>query len=304
MGNVEGSELSNSFMPSSNGPTLSRNDRFYQLCGLGKVHLIEKMLEADKSLKTININWQNFKTKSTPLLIACANGHDKVVEILLNHGADVKIRDERECTVLHHAAISGHANVVGQLIKAGCDINALDKNKWTPLMNACYWANLEVVFTLLKSGADTNMRNIDGRTAMHECCRSPSNKEKDLSIIAKSLIEAGCDVNLTSSSHQDFNALMYAAYHNHVGVANVLLESNCDINTTDLRGWSALHWSVDRDNIDFVKLLIEKGCKINLKGNRQESALDRAKSESVRSMLKQNSEIAINENNLANGNRI
>lgn len=61
MGNVEGSELSNSFMPNSNGPTLSRNDRFYQLCGLGKVHLVEKMLEADKTLKTININWQNFK---------------------------------------------------------------------------------------------------------------------------------------------------------------------------------------------------------------------------------------------------
>ena len=26
---------------------------------------------------------------------------------------------------------------------------------------------------------------------------------------------------------------MYAAYHNHVGVANVLIESNCDIDTTD-----------------------------------------------------------------------
>ena len=26
---------------------------------------------------------------------------------------------------------------------------------------------------------------------------------------------------------------MYAAYHNHVGVANVLIESNCDLNTTD-----------------------------------------------------------------------
>ena len=26
---------------------------------------------------------------------------------------------------------------------------------------------------------------------------------------------------------------MYAAYHNHVGVADVLLEYNCDINTTD-----------------------------------------------------------------------
>ena len=26
---------------------------------------------------------------------------------------------------------------------------------------------------------------------------------------------------------------MYAAYHNHVGVANVLIKNNCDLNTTD-----------------------------------------------------------------------
>jgi ankyrin repeat protein len=60
---------------------------------------------------------------------------------------------------------------------------------------------------------------------------------------------------------------MYAAYHNHVGVANVLIEYNADINTTDYQGWSALHWSADRDHFEIVKLLIERGCKINLKGN-------------------------------------
>lgn len=38
---------------------------------------------------------------------------------------------------------------------------------------------------------------------------------------------------MTSSTQEDLNALMYAAYHNHVGVANVLIEYNCDLNTTD-----------------------------------------------------------------------
>lgn len=101
------------------GVAESRNDRFYQLCGLGKTHLVEKMLEADKQLKTININWQNYevrghiqlrniffqkflkmfnlflkKSKCTPLLIASANGHVKVVEILLEQNADVTLKDE------------------------------------------------------------------------------------------------------------------------------------------------------------------------------------------------------------------
>lgn len=47
----------------------SRNERFYNLCGLGKAHLIEKMLESDRTLNTININWVAFETQSTPLLI-------------------------------------------------------------------------------------------------------------------------------------------------------------------------------------------------------------------------------------------
>ncbi len=155
------------------------------------------------------------------------------------------------------------------LIKAECDINAVDKNKWTPLMNACYWANEEAVLVLLKAGANSDIRNIDGRTALHEVCRSPSlDKEEVLARIAKRLIQSGSDANLSSSSQviinsnfrifmislnkiqfffnfddeffmklfdfkEDLNALMYAAYHNHVGVANVLIEHNCDLDSTD-----------------------------------------------------------------------
>jgi hypothetical protein len=47
----------------------SRNERFYNLCGLGKAHLIEKMLENDRTLNTIDINWIFFESQTTPLLI-------------------------------------------------------------------------------------------------------------------------------------------------------------------------------------------------------------------------------------------
>jgi ankyrin repeat protein len=249
------------------GVAESRNDRFYQLCGLGKVHLVQKMLEADKQMNTININWQNYESKCTPLLISSANGHLKIIEILLEKNADVTLRDEREATALHHAAQSGHLEIINKLLAAGCDINAVDKNKWTPLMNACYWANEEAVLLLLKAGADFMNKNIDGRTALHEVCRSPAVGQEDaLARIAMRLIQAGCDTNMASSSQEDLNALMYAAYHNHVGVANVLIEHNCNIDSIDHQGWSALHWSADRDHIDVVKLLIERGCKLNIKG--------------------------------------
>ena len=68
-------------------------------------------------------------------------------------------------------------------------------------MNACYWANEEAAITLLEAGADSSLRNVDGRTALHEVCRSPAiQKEEVLARIATRLIESGSDVNLTSSS--------------------------------------------------------------------------------------------------------
>lgn len=49
----------------------------------------------------------------------------------------------------------------------------------------------------------------DGRTALHEVCRSPSNKEEALANIAKKLIEFGCDVNLSSSSQVCSSLLLF-----------------------------------------------------------------------------------------------
>ena len=53
----------------------SRNERFYHLCGLGKAHLIEKMLESDRTFNTIDVNWIAFETQSTPLLIVIKNNY-------------------------------------------------------------------------------------------------------------------------------------------------------------------------------------------------------------------------------------
>lgn len=61
--------LRNVYLEETMGNIDSRNERFYNLCGLGKAHLIEKMLENDRTLNTINVNWVAFETQSTPLLI-------------------------------------------------------------------------------------------------------------------------------------------------------------------------------------------------------------------------------------------
>lgn len=281
----------------------SRNERFYNLCGLGKAHLIEKMLESDRTLNTINVNWVAFETQSTPLLIASANGHDLVVDVLLRNNAKIAIKDAREATALHHAAQRGYTEIAKKLLHAGSDVNARDKLGWTPLMKACYFCNPDIILTLLEAGAEIDAETEQGRTALHELCRSPprvssssssslanngngtgADNEATLAEIACMLIEAGADVNKTDHDH--FTPLMYAAYHNHPSVALVLLESNCAINKTDKQGWTALHWGIDRDHPEIVQLLIDKGARTDILSRRGESAASRAKSLRVKDIVK------------------
>ena len=56
----------------------------------------------------------------TPLYIACANGHEATVRLLLERGAAIDKSDDGE-TPLHIASSEGHVEVVRKLLERGAD---------------------------------------------------------------------------------------------------------------------------------------------------------------------------------------
>jgi len=73
----------------------------------------------------------------TPLMIAAANGKEKLTQLLINHGARLTARDVNGFTPLHWAAYQGMSNIVKLLLSKEVDIDSQSKYKWTPLMQAC-----------------------------------------------------------------------------------------------------------------------------------------------------------------------
>ena len=57
---------------------------------------------------------------------ACKNGHDACVHVLLQHRAELEVRDDKDMTPLHMAALGGHAECVEVLLAAGADARAVD----------------------------------------------------------------------------------------------------------------------------------------------------------------------------------
>ena len=70
----------------------------------------------------------------TPLWWAAENGHEAVVELLVEKGADVNSKEDRDGrTPLWWAAENGHEEVVKLLLEKGADVDSKDEYSRTPL---------------------------------------------------------------------------------------------------------------------------------------------------------------------------
>ncbi|KAI4261172.1 MAG: hypothetical protein L6R42_003623 [Xanthoria sp. 1 TBL-2021] len=86
------------------------------------------------------------KPRWKPLIDAIRAGtqrHNKVVKILLDHGADVNAKHPATGKTSLHFAIEnpffpGYTNIIRILLEHGADANALDKNKDSPLLQILY----------------------------------------------------------------------------------------------------------------------------------------------------------------------
>eukprot|EP00899_Mesostigma_viride_P008424 jgi/Mesvir1/17583/Mv08817-RA.2 len=102
--------------------------------------------------------------KRSALHCAAAVGHSGVVDLLLQHRADINDCDADECTALHHAASNGHKEVVEVLIHHGADLNHKNVEGRTALNYAAARRHNKVVELLLLAGASTDDKEKARRT--------------------------------------------------------------------------------------------------------------------------------------------
>jgi ankyrin repeat protein len=91
----------------------------------------------------------------TALMYAVQCSETKLIEFLINSGANVDAQDYDGRTALMYAARSSRKAIVQLLIKLGADVNATDNQGRTALM----FAKRKVAIELLKNGADIGIRD-------------------------------------------------------------------------------------------------------------------------------------------------
>ena len=90
-------------------------------------------------------------------MIATKRGHLRVVQTLLDSGADPNIAlygPDQTYRALHTAAQEGHDQIVCALLDHGADINAATGHGETALISAAFYGRTSIVQVLLSRGAD------------------------------------------------------------------------------------------------------------------------------------------------------
>lgn len=148
---------------------------------------------------------------------------DKLIRALIENGADVNKISKNGHTALSIACYNGDDSVVKLLLenKASTSLSAKNKNE-IPILNACYSGNIECVRLLMKYGADINVKDLYGSSALIVSCVTKDNPE-----LVKLCLSYGADVNYVdpASGHTAFTL---AAIWNHPKQMDVLFENGAD----------------------------------------------------------------------------
>lgn len=213
--------------------------------------------------------------------------HQQIVQLLVDHGANINIPDKDSVTALEHAQARGFEEIerillttaqardmqmiiaarqgdiegVRQLLAQGANIHAQDENGITALIAAAYRNDLAIIDLLIQAGADVNIQDNTKQSAY-----LIATSEGYLELLQRTL-QAGADVHRTDSYNG--TGLIRAADRGHVEIIQELLKTDINIDHINNLGWTALLEAIilgdgGSRHTEVVRLLVEAGADVNL----------------------------------------
>lgn len=192
----------------------------------------------------------------TPLIRACERKEQKLVELLLELGADPNFMCECGSLPLKAAMRISDGNMIRLLIKKGANINV---GGYELLLRVKDKENAQI---FLDNGADVNGRDYDGETALIHAV-----ERNDIECV-KLLLDSGANIN--ARDRDDRTAVMYAK---NCEMLKVLCDAGADLALWDKNGQTPLMFLIERvvdsfeKKLELIRILIDAGADVNMKNN-------------------------------------
>ncbi|XP_067649688.1 serine/threonine-protein phosphatase 6 regulatory ankyrin repeat subunit A-like isoform X2 [Haliotis asinina] len=191
----------------------------------------------------------------TPSMVAAANGHQSVFDLLVSNQADLTLVDISGDSLLHLACHGGNTAIVQYLLSPS-NINSRGRHGWTPLIRAAVNGHQSVFDLLVSNQADLTLVDIAGDSLLHLACRGGN------TAIVQHLLSPS---NINSRGRHDWTPSMVAAVNGHQSVFDLLVSNQADLTLVDTSGDSLLHLACHGGNTAIVQYLLSPS-NINSRG--------------------------------------
>ena len=221
----------------------------------------------------ININTQG-ELYDNALCAALQEGYEKIVQMLLDKGPDFDAQNGYYGNALYVASRGGYEKVVQILLKKEVDINIQGEYYGDALYAASQEGHEKVVEMLLDKEADGFGKAL--------CAASRGGYEK----VVQMFLNKEADVSAQGESFA--NALCAASKGGHEKVVQLLLGKGADINAQVEFYGNALEAASSGGYDQIVQMLLEKGADVNAQGGEALQAASKGGHEKVVTMLLDN----------------
>ncbi|KAJ7218722.1 ankyrin repeat-containing domain protein [Mycena rebaudengoi] len=228
----------------------------------GLQEITKHLLEFDQSISK--------QEKESALLVASYWNCPGIVQMLINHGANVNVARRSNGNALHAAAFRGHVSVAQELIANGINVNFQGGHYGTaPLHAATLQGDTTMMQLLLVHNADVNLQSEQYGTALQAASADARWPE-----VVQLLLKHNADVNLQGGRYG--TALQAASAVEEAEVARLLLNHGADVNLQGGRYGTALQTASVNGTAEVVQLLLDHGADVNLQGGEYGTALQAA----------------------------
>jgi ankyrin repeat protein len=177
----------------------------------------------DEGVDPNTIFYPGSRIATTALYIAASHGHDAIVQLLIEKGANVNLKDSPGQPLVV-ATSHNKKTVVRILLEKGADPNARRYDNMPALCIAVTKGFTEIVEMLLDKGALTDLAGSWTRTPLQEAVRK--NRFK----ITQLLLEKGAEANVGSRNYHDMPPLFMAVAYGYERLLGLLLKHGANPN--------------------------------------------------------------------------
>ncbi|MDY6783091.1 MAG: ankyrin repeat domain-containing protein [Cyanobacteriota bacterium] len=181
----------------------------------------------------------------------------KLVQLLLERGADVNAMYDNYTTVLHETVRYENPKMARLLLEHGADVNVKDRESQTPLHHAVWYKNLKMARLLLEHDADVNVKDRESQTPLHRAVLGKNPK------MVRLLLQRGADVNVRDG--RDSTPLHDAVWRKNLEIARLLLEHGADVNARNGTGSTPLDQAIWYEELEIARLLLEHDGDVNVR---------------------------------------